>query len=145
MQTAAIQEEIKKQLAATDFKGLVTWKLKGSDQERQDASAFLGKAFGAAIFLIFAVLLAQFNKLTSVALVLFAIVLSTIGVFIGLIVTGQAFGVVMTGDRHHRACRHRHQQQHRADRHLRSPAARGRSGGGSDPAEPAASAPGRCC
>ncbi len=96
-QTAAIQEEIKKQLAATDFKGLVTWKLKGSDQERQDASAFLGKAFGAAIFLIFAVLLAQFNKLTSVALVLFAIVLSTIGVFIGLIVTGQAFGVVMGG------------------------------------------------
>ncbi len=96
-QTAAVQEAIKKQLAATDFKGLVTWKLKGSDQERQDASAFLGKAFGAAIFLIFAVLLAQFNKLTSVALVLFAIILSTIGVFIGLMVMGQAFGVVMTG------------------------------------------------
>ena len=30
-------------------------------------------------------------------LVLFAIVLSTIGVFIGLIFTGQAFGVVMSG------------------------------------------------
>ena len=96
-QTAAIQEAIKAQLAATDFKGLVTWKLKGSDQERQDASAFLGKAFGAAIFLIFAVLLAQFNKLTSVALVLFAIILSTIGVFIGVMVMGQAFGIVMSG------------------------------------------------
>ncbi len=96
-QTAAIQEAIKAQLAATDFKGLVTWTLKGSDQERQDASAFLGKAFGAAIFLIFAVLLAQFNKLTSVALVLFAIILSTIGVFIGVMVMGQAFGIVMGG------------------------------------------------
>ena len=42
-------------------------------------------------------LLAQFNKLSSVALVLFAIILSTIGVFIGLMIMGQAFGVVMTG------------------------------------------------
>ena len=75
----------------------MTWKLKGSDEERDEASAFLVKAFGAAIFLIFAVLLAQFNKLTSVALVLFAIILSTIGVFIGLMIMGQAFGVVMTG------------------------------------------------
>jgi multidrug efflux pump len=43
------------------------------------------------------VLLAQFNKLSSVGLVLSAVVLSTIGVFIGLIVMQQAFGVVMTG------------------------------------------------
>ena len=42
-------------------------------------------------------LLAQFNKLTSVMLVLFSIILSTIGVFIGVMVMGQAFGVVMTG------------------------------------------------
>jgi multidrug efflux pump len=55
------------------------------------------KAFGTAIFLIFAILLAQFNKLTSVGLVLSAVVLSTIGVLLGLMVMGQAFGVVMTG------------------------------------------------
>ena len=42
-------------------------------------------------------LLAQFNKLSSVGLVLSAVVLSTIGVFIGLIIMGQSFGVVMTG------------------------------------------------
>ncbi|HVY20421.1 MAG TPA: efflux RND transporter permease subunit [Bauldia sp.] len=97
VQTALVQQEIAKQLAATDFKGLVKWKLTGEDQERNDAQAFLLKAFGAALFLIFAVLLAQFNKLSSVGLVLSAVVLSTIGVFIGLIVTGQAFGIVMTG------------------------------------------------
>ena len=55
------------------------------------------KAFGTAIFLIFAILLAQFNKLTSVALVLTAVVLSTIGVLLGLMIMGQPFGVVMTG------------------------------------------------
>jgi multidrug efflux pump len=97
VQTAAVQQEITKQLQATDFKGLVKWKLVGEDEERDAAASFLGKAFGAALFLIFAVLLAQFNKLSSVGLVLSAIILSTIGVFIGLIVTGQAFGIVMTG------------------------------------------------
>src|SRR5581483_6002366 len=95
--TSVVQQAITEQLKKTDFKGLVTWKLKGEDQERDQAGAFLANAFGAAIFLIFAVLLAQFNKLSSVGLVLSAIVLSTIGVFIGLIVMHQGFGVVMTG------------------------------------------------
>jgi multidrug efflux pump len=96
-QTAAVQDGVKQQLAKADFKGLVSWVMKGSDEEREAASAFLSRAFGAAIFLIFAVLLAQFNKLTSTFLVLFSIVLSTIGVFIGVMVMGQGFGVVMTG------------------------------------------------
>lgn len=97
MQTAPIQAAIKEQLELVDFQGLVSWKLKGEDEERDEASAFLGKAFGMAIFLIFAVLLAQFNKLTSVALVLFSIILSTIGVFIGMMIMAQPFGIVMTG------------------------------------------------
>jgi multidrug efflux pump len=49
------------------------------------------------MFLIFAILLAQFNKFVSVTMVLTAVVLSTIGVLLGLLVMGQAFGVVMTG------------------------------------------------
>jgi multidrug efflux pump len=47
--------------------------------------------------MIFAILLAQFNKLTSVVITLSAVILSTFGVLIGLMLTGQAFGVVMTG------------------------------------------------
>src|SRR5215203_5548133 len=47
--------------------------------------------------MIFAILLAQFNRLTSVGLVLSAVILSTIGVLLGLMVMGQPFGVVMTG------------------------------------------------
>jgi multidrug efflux pump len=95
--TAAVQQEITQQLRATDFKGLVSWKLVGEDEERSAAESFLMSAFGAALFLIFAVLLAQFNKLSSVGLVLSAVVLSTIGVFGGVIIMDQAFGVVMTG------------------------------------------------
>ena len=73
------------------------WKLAGSNEDSAEASAFLSKAFGAAIFLIFLVLLAQFNKFTSVWLVLSCVVMATIGVFLGLLMTGQAFGIVMSG------------------------------------------------
>lgn len=97
VQTAKTQEEIAATLAKTDLGPGVTWRLKGEDEERAKAGAFLMKAFGVAIFLIFAILLAQFNRLTSVGLVLSAVVLSTIGVLLGLLIMGQPFGVVMTG------------------------------------------------
>ncbi|MFL5107224.1 MAG: efflux RND transporter permease subunit, partial [Xanthobacteraceae bacterium] len=97
VQTAKVQEGIARELAKTDLGPGVIFKLKGEDEERAKAGAFLMKAFGAAIFLIFAILLAQFNKFTSVLLTLSAVVLSTIGVLIGLMVMGQSFGVVMTG------------------------------------------------
>jgi multidrug efflux pump len=97
MQTAKIQESIAQELNKADLGPGVVWRLKGEDEERAKASAFLLKAFGTALFLIFAILLAQFNKFVSVALVLTAIVLSTIGVLLGLLIMGQPFGVVMTG------------------------------------------------
>lgn len=97
VQSAKVQQELTEQLAKTDLGPNVTFRLKGEDEERAKAGAFLMKAFGTALFLIFAILLAQFNKFISVALVLTAVVLSTIGVLIGLMVMGQSFGVVMTG------------------------------------------------
>ncbi len=97
VQSAKIQQEISAELAKADLGQGVTFKLKGEDEEREKAGAFLLKAFGTAIFLIFAILLAQFNRLTSVGLVLTAVVLSTIGVLLGLMIMGQPFGVVMTG------------------------------------------------
>src|SRR6266436_2593775 len=97
VQTAKIQQEIAADLAKADLGAGVTFRLKGEDEERAKASAFLLKAFGTAIFLIFAILLAQFNKLTSVGLVLTAVVLSTFGVMLGLLIMGQPFGVVMAG------------------------------------------------
>jgi multidrug efflux pump len=97
VQTAKVQQEIARELAQTDLGMGVTFKLKGEDEEREKAGAFLMKAFGTAIFMIFAILLAQFNKLTSVFLVLTAVVMSTFGVLLGTMIMGQAFGVVMTG------------------------------------------------
>jgi multidrug efflux pump len=97
VQSAQVQSEVAQALAQADLGPGVTFKLKGEDEERAKAGAFLMKAFGAALFLIFAILLAQFNKFSSVAITLSAVVLSTIGVLIGFMVMGQPFGVVMGG------------------------------------------------
>ncbi|MBM3538827.1 MAG: efflux RND transporter permease subunit [Alphaproteobacteria bacterium] len=97
MQSAVVQQAVVEALARADLGPGVTYRLKGEDEERAKASAFLMKAFGAAIFLIFAILLAQFNRFTSVLIVLSAVIMSTIGVLLGLLAMGQAFGVVMSG------------------------------------------------
>ncbi|MCB1349650.1 MAG: efflux RND transporter permease subunit, partial [Maritimibacter sp.] len=75
----------------------ITWRMAGEDEEQAAAMSFLAKAFVAALFLIFMVLLAQFNRFLSVGLVLVAVIMSTIGVFLGLMIMDQPFSVVMTG------------------------------------------------
>jgi len=97
VQSAKVQQELAAELAKADLGENITFRLKGEDEEREKAGAFLMKAFGTALFLIFAILLAQFNKFTSVVVVLSAVILSTIGVLLGLMIMGQPFGVVMTG------------------------------------------------
>jgi multidrug efflux pump len=98
VQAAPVREAITAELAKAGLDKLgIRWTLAGEDEEQAAAGAFLGKAFGAAIFLIFVVLLAQFNSFISVGLVLSAVIMSTIGVFLGLMIMGQPFGVVMTG------------------------------------------------
>jgi len=95
-QVAAVQSQVSQAVSGMDL-GQIEWKLAGSSQESEEASSFLTGAFGAAIFLIFIVLLAQFNRFTSVWLVLSCVVMATIGVFLGLMLTGQPFGIVMSG------------------------------------------------
>tara|TARA_Y100000590_G_scaffold346065_1_gene396150 strand:- start:4627 stop:8022 length:3396 start_codon:yes stop_codon:yes gene_type:complete len=71
--------------------------LTGESEDQKEAQRFLSKAFGVALFLMLMILLLQFNSFYSSFLILFAVVMSTAGVLIGLMVTGQAFGIVMTG------------------------------------------------
>lgn len=98
VQADAIYARVTSELDAAGLDKLgIRWKLAGEDEEQAESMAFLAKAFVAAIFLIFAVLLAQFNSFRAVGLVLSAIVMSTIGVLLGLMIMGQPFSVVMTG------------------------------------------------
>ncbi len=96
LQVAAVQADVAKVVGEMAKPG-VDWKLAGSNEDSAEAGAFLVNAFGAAIFLIFIVLLAQFNKFTSVLMVLSCVVMAMIGALLGMLATGQAFVIVMSG------------------------------------------------
>ncbi len=69
----------------------------GQQKEQDEASAFLGRALLITIFLIFLLMVSEFNSLKVPFVIMISVVLSLIGVLLGLLITGQPFGVIMTG------------------------------------------------
>ncbi len=88
---------IESRLRQAGLPGDVRSTFKGENEEQQKAQDFLSKAFFVAIFLIAIILVTQFNSFYSAALILTAVVMSTIGVFLGLLLMNQPFGIVMAG------------------------------------------------
>jgi len=70
---------------------------KGEDKEKREAMKFLLGAFLTALILMTLVLVTQFNNIYQSLIVLSAIVFSTTGVLLGLLITSQPFGIVMVG------------------------------------------------
>jgi len=89
--------DIRERLADFDWPRGYMLSFTGEQQEQEKASTFLKKAFVAALFLIFLILITQFNSFATPLIILTSVLLSLIGVFIGLLVTGTAFGIIMTG------------------------------------------------
>ncbi|MEP3824371.1 MAG: efflux RND transporter permease subunit [Marinobacter sp.] len=75
----------------------VTLRFGGENEDQQQASTFLMSAFLVAIGMMVLILLTQFNSMYQTLLILSAIVLSTAGVLLGLLLNGQSFGIVMVG------------------------------------------------
>ena len=75
----------------------VTWSFAGEAEDQAESMKFLVGAFITAIFLMFVILLTQFNNFYQAFIVMSAIIFSIAGVLLGLLVTGRPFGVVMGG------------------------------------------------
>jgi len=69
----------------------------GEQESQQESQSFLGKAFMVSLLLVFFFLVIEFNSVTSPIIIMFTVVLSLIGVLIGLLVTQTPFGIIMTG------------------------------------------------
>lgn len=75
-----------------------TWyEFTGEFEDQQESQEFLSQAFLIALFLIALILITQFNSIALPFIIMSSVVLSLIGVFIGLILTGEPFGIIMTG------------------------------------------------
>lgn len=94
--TAKIQQlgELLKQEQWADG---INMKFRGDFENMAETGGFLVKAFFIAIFLMLTILVTQFNSFYHAGLILSAIVLSIVGVLIGLLLLGEPFGVVMSG------------------------------------------------
>ena len=75
----------------------VSYEWAGDEVDQKESQDFLQKAFAGALGLMFVILLAQFNSFYNAVLVLLAVVLSTTGVLIGMMVMQQPFSIIMTG------------------------------------------------
>jgi len=89
--------QIQAWLAANPLDPAIGVTFKGENEEQEQASAFLSKAFFIAVFMIAIILVTQFNSFYSAFLILSAVIMSTIGVLGGLLLSGQPFGIVMSG------------------------------------------------
>ncbi|HEY9009741.1 MAG TPA: efflux RND transporter permease subunit, partial [Devosia sp.] len=69
----------------------------GAEEQINDTNAFIGQAFGAAMFLIFLILLLEYNSFYQVLVTLSTVIMSLAGVLLGMLVTGMSFSAIMTG------------------------------------------------
>lgn len=95
----AVLAEVEQTLAgfATALPPGYQMRFAGQQEEQQEAQTFLTGAFIMAVLLIGFILVSQFDSLTKPLIILTSVLLSTIGVLVGLIVFRMPFGVVMTG------------------------------------------------
>ena len=75
----------------------VTVAFRGANEEQADSIAFILMAMAMALVLMFVLLVTQFNSLYQSFLILVAVVMSTAGVLVGLLVTGSPFSAILTG------------------------------------------------
>lgn len=66
----------------------------GQQQEQDESFEFLGRAFLIAVFLIAFILVSQFNSVVKPLIILSSVVMSTAGVFYGLVFFQMAFGLM---------------------------------------------------
>lgn len=89
--------EINAALKDFDLPQGFTYEFTGEQQQQQEDMSFLLGAFVFALFLIFIIIVAQFNSISSPFIILTSVILSTIGVLLGYFFFGGTFSVIFTG------------------------------------------------
>lgn len=69
----------------------------GQSQDEEESTAFLSKAFLYALIVVLLLIVGQFNSYAVPFIIMTSVVMSMIGVLLGLVLTGTPFGIIMTG------------------------------------------------
>ena len=92
-----INAQIKELMAGYAVPEGITVKYTGEQEEQAKSQAFLMRALGIAVSMIFLIIVAQFNSVISPFIIMTSVLFSTIGVFLGLVIFNMNFVIIMTG------------------------------------------------
>ena len=84
-------------LSEQDFDPRIEFQFRGANEEQAESIAFVSVAFLLSLLLMFVLLVTQFNSFYQSLLILLAVIMSTAGVLVGLLLTGSAFSAILTG------------------------------------------------
>jgi multidrug efflux pump len=88
--------ELKSVLAELPQDGDIGWGFTGQQEEQAKEMAFLSKALMIALFMIFLIIVAQFNSISTPFIIGFSVIFSMAGVFLGLVIFQMDFVIIMT-------------------------------------------------
>lgn len=91
-----INDQIKELLADYRMPPGYSFKFGGEQEKQMEEMSFLSGALALAVFIIFLIIVAQFNKITAPLIIMTSVFFSTIGVFLGLFIFQMDFVVIMT-------------------------------------------------
>jgi multidrug efflux pump len=74
-----------------------TLRYTGQQEDQQESMQFLATSFLIALLLIGFILLSQFNSVLKPLIILTSVLMSTVGVLLGLLIFRMPFGIIMTG------------------------------------------------
>jgi multidrug efflux pump subunit AcrB len=92
----AVNNQIKELLSGYDLPSEYQIRFTGEQEQQAEELDFLTGALLIAVFLIFLILVAQFNSASTPFIILTTVVLSLIGVFLGLVIFRMDFVIMMT-------------------------------------------------
>ena len=84
-------------LSEQSFDPAMDIRFRGANEEQADSMAFVSAAFSLALAIMFILLVSQFNNFYQSVLILLAVVMSTAGVLLGLILLQNPFSALLTG------------------------------------------------
>jgi multidrug efflux pump len=91
-----INNQIKELLSDYQMPPGYSYKFGGEQEKQMEEMSFLSGALMLAVFIIFLIIVAQFNKITAPLIIMTSVLFSTIGVFLGLLIFRMDFVVIMT-------------------------------------------------
>lgn len=93
----AVLAEVRERAKGVTLPTGYTFSYTGENEDFEESQTFIIRAFIIACLLIALVLVTEFDSVLQPGIIMTSVLLSLIGVFLGLIVTKTAFGIIMTG------------------------------------------------